>query len=297
MSNYSQNKNIPGPFVDPNVACLKCGYHSKEPPHGRRVKYYSCSSLEITNWVKHGNNVGATSLTGYAVFIDGDTEEIRSVVENWINTFWWSTGKPEHRQYALFLKDEPLMGAIPLTDGGYIKTMKGYVIIPPSIHPNGRRYGEEINDVPIATVSKSDLIEKFRPYFKRKQPNTGKRAIGFKRFKRSIGGLRLEDIIDVSKLRQTGSKYQGSHPIHGSESGSNFVVDVSRGLWHCFRCGTGGSVLEWIAVSEGVLDCSEILPGAIRGLKFWDVVAKAHDIYGLDFDDAARVLQEGGSQE
>lgn len=184
-----------------------------------------------------------------------------AAVENLVYNLWWSTGKPEHRQYTLFLKEEPLIGAIPLTDVSYIRTMKGYVIIPQSIHLNGRRYGEEVNNAPFVTVSKSELIEEFIPYLKRKQPNTGKRAICFKRSRKGIGGLRiLSNFLNSGSLDQISR----SHPIYGSESGSNFVVDVSSKLWHCFRCGTGVSVLEWIAVIEGILDCSQVVPGAIK---------------------------------
>lgn len=259
MSNYSQNKNIPSLFFDPNIVCLKCRYHSKEPPQGERVNYYSCASLEITNWVGDGNNVGATSLTGYAVFIDGDAEETRAVIENWIDTLWWNTGNPRHRQYAFFLKDEPLEGAIPLTDGGYIKTKKGYVIIPPSIHPNGRRYGEEINDVPIALVRKSDLLKTLQPYMvKKKRKFDEQKSQKYGKIDTSILEVLKAYNVNIMAFRHTGAWIRGSHPIHGSETGTNFAVNPEKNAWHCFRHDTGGGAVSLIAVLQSIVRCEEV---------------------------------------
>lgn len=283
-------KNVPTQFRDPNILCLKCGFHTKEPELGKPVKYYPCGSYEILAHVKMGYNVGATSLTGFAVFIDGDSQEVRDIIESHWDTTWWNTGTPGHRNYMLFLEDEPMEGPVPFKKeyDGYLKTRKGYSVIPPSIHPNGRMYGEEFNDVPVAIVNKSELIDLFKPFFKKdwtmKQEHRGHE-------KPDIGELKLKDMINLSRFRYTGRYYQGPHPIHGSKTGSNLEVNIDSNLWYCLRHGTGGSVLEWIAVSEGIIDCSESGPGAIKGMRFWEVVAKAHDRYGLSFDRVAKILE------
>lgn len=272
--------------------CIRCRKGGKEPSE-KKVTYHSCASSYILEWIHSGGNVGVTSLTGYAVFIDGDTEEIRAVIENWVDTLWWNTGKPGHREYALFLEDSPLKRSVPLVDGGYIKTQRGYVIIPPSVHPNGRRYGGNINDVPIAVIKESEFVGKLKPYYKREQIWNGGDKVNYHRLRNGVGRLSLKEMISLSGFRRSGARFQGAHPIHGSESGSNFVVDIAIELWHCFSCGTGGSILEWVAVSEGTLDCSQVVPAVIRGEKFWAIVASAHDKYGLDFMDVAMILSRG----
>lgn len=288
MNNDDQQNKLNQQFRDPNILCLKCGYRSKEPEHGKPVKYYSCSSPEVQAWIDAGYNVAGTSLTGFAVFIDGDSQTVRDTIESRWNTTYWNTGKPGHRNYLLFLEDEPIDGPIPFKDEfeGYLKTRKGYSVIPPSIHPNGRQYGEEFHDVPVAIVKKAELLEVLRPFFKKEKSNAQTREYE----KPNIDSLRLQDMIDLSGFRFTGRYYQGPHPVHGSSTGSNLEVNTDTNLWYCLRHGTGGSVLEWIAVSEGIIDCQESEKGAIRGLKFWETIARAHDRYGLSFDKASEII-------
>lgn len=283
------NISIPSQFVDPNEVCLKCEFHSKEPPLGKPVKYYSCASQEITDWVNAGYNVAATSLTGFCVYVDGDTTEIQDALERRFGKiFKWNTGKPGHWQYAFFLEDEPLEKSIPLKDGAYVKTQKGYVLIPPSIHPNGRQYGETVIGDSIPVVKKADLLEVLRPFILKEEK---KQTDDRQEYQRpNIDSLQIADMVDLSRLTRRGAKYQGSHPIHGSEGGQNFIIDSSANTFYCFRHATGGGPLQWIAISEGIIDCSQAVPGAIRGLKFWEVIAKAHDRYGLSFDKASEII-------
>ena len=68
----------------------------------------------------------------------------------------------------------------------------------------------------------------------------------------------------------------GPHPQHGSSTGDNFNVNVDKGLWHCWRHGTGGDALALIAVCEGLIPCEEMRPGALRGKMFTRVVEIAN---------------------
>jgi len=54
-----------------------------------------------------------------------------------------------------------------------------------------------------------------------------------------------------------GSELRGPHPVHGSTTGTNFSVNDD--VWYCHREGhkTGGGILEWIAVDEGIVGCGE----------------------------------------
>lgn len=70
------------------------------------------------------------------------------------------------QNYLLFLADEPLDGSIPFRRevDRYVKTRNGYSIIPPLVHSNGQRYGEQFNDVPVAVVKTSELLEVLSPF-------------------------------------------------------------------------------------------------------------------------------------
>ncbi len=293
-NNAPTHKSISPVFIDPNIQCLLCGPHSKEPVRGKPVRYFSCANPIIKEWVVNGGNVGATSLTGFAVFIDGDTIEIQKAIEGTFSkVFKWSTGRESHYQYAFFTEDKPFCGPIPLRGGAYVKTKGGYVLIDPSIHPNGRRYGEITVGEKIPVVKYSELYDGLSPFFVRsenmKQENPRRDHTAQK-----IDVLNMADVVDLSKLKRSGRQFQGPHPIHGSETGQNFTIDLDLNAWHCFRHGTGGGPLQWIAVREGIISCEEATPGALRGMKFWETIAVAHDRYGLEFDKAAKLLEEVG---
>jgi hypothetical protein len=76
--------------------------------------------------------------------------------------------------------------------------------------------------------------------------------------------------------RKSKDELAGPHPQHGSSTGDNFNINVQKGLWHCWRHGTGGDALALIAVCEGLLDCEQAHSGALRGDLFQRVVALAN---------------------
>jgi DNA primase len=54
------------------------------------------------------------------------------------------------------------------------------------------------------------------------------------------------------KLRRSGrDQYRGPCPIHRGDGAEAFHANLSRHLFHCFSCGAGGSVLDFVAAIEG----------------------------------------------
>src|SRR5919204_4606050 len=54
------------------------------------------------------------------------------------------------------------------------------------------------------------------------------------------------------KLRRSGrDQYRGRCPIHRGEGEEAFHANLSRNIFHCFSCGAGGGVLDFVAVMEG----------------------------------------------
>jgi P4 family phage/plasmid primase-like protien len=78
----------------------------------------------------------------------------------------------------------------------------------------------------------------------------------------------------------------GAHPQHGSSTGDNFNVNTAKGLWRCWRHGTGGDALALIAVCEGLIPCEAMRRGALRGETFTRVIdlANTHFQAGITLD-------------
>ncbi len=84
-------------------------------------------------------------------------------------------------------------------------------------------------------------------------------------------------IIDVwgDGFKKVGSQLCGEHPVHGSRTGSNLVIDPANNRWYCFRCQSGGGPYKALAVDAGIIDCKDAGKGCLRGSTFVEMVKKA----------------------
>lgn len=246
---------------DPNIRFVKVRYHGKEAVerNWQTCKNYGFLSSEIRDWINNGGNYGLTSPTGFACFIDADTREIQDVLESSLpETIRWSTGKEGHFQYAYFIEDDPI-GCLPLKYGAYIKGKGGYALGPGSIHPNSIVYGSrESRDVPIAIVKKTDMINALRNFTVGRESEVHKVQSITPKGSRQILMVLEKYGVDLSQYRHTGAWLRIPHPVHGSETGSNFAVNPESDTWHCFRHGTGGGIVSLIAVLERLIDCKDL---------------------------------------
>lgn len=85
--------------------------------------------------------------------------------------------------------------------------------------------------------------------------------------------------------------WQGPHPEHGATStekrdrdSTNFVVDRTDGVWHCFAHDSGGGALSLIAVLEGHVSCRNA--GEIHNDRetLLKTCLSARDDYATDLD-------------
>ncbi|HEX9503941.1 MAG TPA: DNA primase [Patescibacteria group bacterium] len=58
-------------------------------------------------------------------------------------------------------------------------------------------------------------------------------------------------IQDFVQLKKSGTNYKGVCPFH-SEKTASFMVSPSKQIWHCFGCGLGGDIFEFIKLTENV---------------------------------------------
>jgi hypothetical protein len=76
---------------------------------------------------------------------------------------------------------------------------------------------------------------------------------------------------------KSATEVHGSHPVHGSDTGTNVSINPGGQVWHCFRHMSGGGPLEFLAVCAGVLPCEQAKPGGLRGMAYVQAVAMAND--------------------
>jgi len=87
------------------------------------------------------------------------------------------------------------------------------------------------------------------------------------------------DIVEIVgahvRLRRAGRNFVGLCPFHNEKTPS-FSVNAERGFFHCFGCGVGGSVFNFITRVEGLT-----FPEAVRSLaKKYGVTLPEHDVSG-----------------
>lgn len=166
-------------------------------------------------------------------------------------------------------------------DIGDVRGTGGYQVVGVgSVHPEGGKY-KILEDRELAKIDAKILLEVLKPLIK--QSNVEKNIEKLNTLKPTpkqdnpFADVRITDVINTSQFRESGGQLFGEHPIHGSDDPKphNLVVNPSKNTWWCGRHGTGGGVELWIAVEEGIIQCSDAKPGAIRGEKFIQVVEAA----------------------
>ena len=63
------------------------------------------------------------------------------------------------------------------------------------------------------------------------------------------------DIVNVigkyTQLKLSGQNYKGLCPLH-SEKTPSFTVSPGKNIWHCFGCGKGGNIIDFIIEKKGL---------------------------------------------
>jgi DNA primase len=61
----------------------------------------------------------------------------------------------------------------------------------------------------------------------------------------------LDVVQDFVQLKKAGTNYKGLCPFHSEKTGS-FMVSPAKQIWHCFGCGLGGDIFEFIKQIENI---------------------------------------------
>lgn len=265
--------------LGPHFCLVKAG--NKDPSVGGKgwqkpENLMYADDPRLQQHLKRGGNYGVVGGFGL-VIVDVDLDELKQLVRDHLpRTFTvQSPGSKGWHLYFLCSLEKPLR--LRDKDGENVGDIQGQgkmVVGPGCIHPNGDVY-KIVDDRPLAQVTREQLLEAFKEYVIPDREIQRVEAAAHQERRDLKVDLDILQVVSLAGLHKRGNEYYGPHPVHGSTGGQNFWVNSSENVWHCFRHGSGGGPLLWLAVEEGIIDCSEAVPGALRGDKFKQALQKA----------------------
>lgn len=241
---------------------------------------------EITRWLENGNtNYGIIAGYDGQLAIDFDDPVFYEQMSKLLpDTF---TTRSPNRGYHLhyICKDIEALKKISAKcfsfekDGVHLGEVRFYhvqTIGPGSIHATTKTPYEVFHNAPINEITAEQILRVFAGYYRER---TASAYTGLDN--PAAEELILKAIYGL-KLVQNNGNLMGSHPVHGSETGQNFSVTPSKGVWCCFRHNTGGDAISLVAVREGIIRCEDSRPGGLRGEKFKKTLKIAKKKYGIE---------------
>lgn len=257
--------NIPTIPVSKHV--VDAGYKfirvtGKKPiDHGWPDNGMDHNDTNLVNWFYSGNNYGVLC-TATNIIIDMDTKELVDYcIDNLPYTYMTQSGSMIGG-HAYYIVDTPT-NTIPLYQDskgiGHIKAHRSMCVGTGSIHEKTGNIYKTVHDTPVSHISTDDLVDILKPYMPdktvdikpRKKPTFIKGDKWFRNITLAdVGGYPINP-------KSIGREVYGEHPVHGSTTGRNFWVNIFDDTWYCHRCKSGGGPLEFFAVKEGMIECSE----------------------------------------
>lgn len=201
---------------------------------------YGVDSPVLVGYLSQGHNYGVLAGIGGLVVLDIDNPErleALGITEMLPETLTVRTGRGGLHFY-LFCRD--LIKKIVLEDPelkdlsgnplhlGELQGLGQQVVGPNSTHPNGSQY-EVIRDVPIAAISKDELLNILSPLHKICRPGKEQKKETKKQRKYSYAVGNSISIDSIAwphgVIVRQGDEIRGVHPLHPSKSGNNFAIN------------------------------------------------------------------------
>jgi hypothetical protein len=240
---------------------------------------YAYDDPIITEWINAGNNYGFRPVGGgLCVFDCDDTLYDPALVDLFKDTLTFRTGSGGYhfifRSPGLEVNKKFILTASDGTHIGHISTagFKFQYVGPTCIHPNGNAYSV-FRDNQVQEIDAELINQQIKSYIKNTKKIHDKISgdipeyikDGKKSNYTDILGLRIEDIgFPDGNVVQIGHEYKGSHPVHGSTTGSNYTINPPKNVWFCFRDHVGGDPFIFIAVKHGIISCSSVDSGCME---------------------------------
>jgi hypothetical protein len=176
---------------------------------------------------------------------------------------------PEAKVHILSKKPKSFNGLEIYSDGPRHLSVSGIWLdeYPPELDKRSR----ELAEIAAPFLVRPQVITPPKTAFGRLLANDGMTSTGecgqmmpLDEFRRRVDIL---DVIDTAGFHQEGQQLFGPHPIFGSTTGRNLVVDPVKGIWISFHNGIrwGGTVIDWLACESGAIAWEEAGAGSLAG--------------------------------
>ena len=248
---------------------------------------YSYDDPKLINHIKAGNNYGVLGGYGNLVIFDIDDPKYFNKFKKILSkTFTVETGSGNLHFFVLADNTEKVVLEKNEEHIGEIQGKGSQCLCPGSIHPKTKKQYKIINNISIAKIDNKILgqIKKEFAKSETKKPNWGE--VEFT----PVGNqIPIKQFVDIKKLKKVRKgEYQGKHPFHESETGTNFDVNILKNLWKCWRHDSGGDTLGFIAMKEGICKCEDFKKDGkkLRGEDFKDTLEIAKQKYNVDIENS-----------
>ena len=249
-----------GKEVFAGESCWSPAHKNYNPLHN-----YPYNSKLLQIHLDDGGNYGVVCGIGGLIVVDCDHQKLfERVLESIGSTFTVQTGRGqfvgESGGYHCYYYCPAQLQGIKVENGGghygEVKALGGCVVGPGSIHPNGKAY-RVIDDRPVKVITPEQLNDALGPFVGKYH----KQQAPIKTLKRRDyeNSFNIEEFFDLGPLKNTGGgKYQGTHPKHGSSTGTNFTIDLEKQKWYCFRHQKGGGAFSLHGLMNDVFKCEDV---------------------------------------
>ena len=236
---------------------------------------HTSDSEQIAVHLNGGGNVGILGGSGNekkVLVIDFDSKDTQDRAVKYLpKTLTYVSGSRDPKKAGLFhlvyLTNEPLSRNISGESGADGMQMElvdiigrgKQALIPPSVHPDGDSYNI-INDMAPVYATYTEIKNAIMHSLPQNAIPSDWLVDGgiAAEHNKHAQKLKIENMFDTSKFIHSGTRLQGAHPVHGSVTGMNLVIDTKEQIWYCFRHQTGGNALHFYAVLQGELKCENI---------------------------------------
>lgn len=245
---------------------------------------YAIDDQKLLTALKNGYNYGVMPSGNVCIFDADEYNQLQElgVLEPFDDTFTVKSGNVEGDHFHYYFETDEEIGNKKIVlfhpETGkhlgeiYPPNCPAMCVGAGSVHPSGKPY-TIFKDHSLKFIPSKDIkaiLEKCKKKEpEQEQPKT--KEVDWSKHEGSRDtltdktGLRIEDIgYPSGKVVINGDEIQGSHPIHGSTTGMNYSINTAKNLFHCWRCGTGGDPLVFIAVKEGLIRCEDAEEGVLN---------------------------------